>query len=138
MVGHSITRAPMSSSRLRKSADWEAARVMTIVLPVSAILGDLGKNLSRSLGKQSLTKLKPQFNRMLRGPAGFVGDDALSIETCDQSFDREPLSLKVRFSSNGNLAAAAQHSQESPLGSDSCSCRNMVQDLKYRTCGFVI
>src|SRR5215831_16700240 len=137
MVGHSITRASRSSSRLRNSADWEAARVMTIVLPVSAILGDLGKNLSRSHGKQSLTKLKSQFNRMLCRPAGFVRDDALSIETCDQSFDREPLPLKDRFSSNGNLATAPQRSQESSLGCDSCPCRNVVYDLNHRTCGCV-
>src|SRR4030095_2112571 len=137
MVGHSITRAPRSSSRWRNSAECEAARVMTIVLPVRAILGDLGKNLSRSHGKQSLTKLKSQFNRMLRRAAGFVGDDALSIETCDQSFDRELLSLKDRFSSDGNLAAAPQRSQESALGCHSCPCRNMVQDLNHRTCGRV-
>src|SRR5215510_14350309 len=137
MVGHSMTRAPRSSSRLRRSADCEAARVITIVLPVSAMLGDLGKNLSCSHGKQSLTKLESQLNRPFRRSAGFISDDALSIEACDQSFDRELLSLKDRFSSNGNLAAASQRTQESPLGRHSRSSWNMVQDLNQRSRGSV-
>src|SRR5262245_2327315 len=37
IVGHSITRAPMPSSRVRNSADWEAARVIKMVLPVSCM-----------------------------------------------------------------------------------------------------
>ena len=48
MVGHSITRAPRFSKRVRKSADCEAARVMRMVLPVSSMLDDFGKDFSGS------------------------------------------------------------------------------------------
>src|SRR5262245_7658818 len=108
MVGHSMTRAPRSSSWLRSWADCAAARVMTIVLPVSAILRDLGQNLSGALGKQRFAKLETQFVRKVCCAADFVGDHARSIETRDQTSQRQPLSIDPGFARNRNLATSSE------------------------------
>src|SRR5262245_19741073 len=89
MVGHSMTRAPKASRRARRSADWEAARVMRTVLPVSSMLGDFCQDFSGSAGEHALS----QFNSDLFGALGFacqlIRYDALTIETRNEAFDRE-------------------------------------------------
>src|SRR5215831_13427238 len=130
MVGHSMTRAPRSSRAERNSEDCAAARVMTTVLPLSAILGDLGKNVSSAHRQQLLTKLQPELNRSRVRAREFVGNDSTAIEARDQPFDRKPVSVKCCFACNRHLAAAAQSAKQAPLGRDGRSGGLVVQDVK--------
>src|SRR5215831_19363768 len=118
MVGHSITRAPRSSRLARNSEDCEAARVMTTVLPLSAIPGDLGKNVSSAHREQLLTKLQPELDRSRVRARQFVRNDSTAIEARDQPFDRKPVSVKCCFACNRHLATAAQSAEQAPLRRD--------------------
>src|SRR5215831_14427834 len=130
MVGHSITRAPRSSRLERNSAAWEAARVMTTVLPLSAIQGDLGKNVSSSHREQLLTKLHTEFGRPRIRATQFVGNNPPAIETRDQSFDAEPISLKRGFARNRHLATPAQRAKETALGRDGRPGGSVIQNFQ--------
>src|SRR4029453_1052308 len=100
MVGHSITRAPRSSNRFLRSADWVAARVTTIVLPLSAIFGDLSENFSGSHPKHLFTQRETQFVRALHWTTHFVSNQARSIETGNEPFDSQLLSLYFGLACN--------------------------------------
>src|SRR6266571_5018444 len=130
MVGHSMTRAPRSSNRERRSADCEAARVIRMVLPVSAILGNLGKNLSRSHGEQFLPQPESQLGRAVGGTGQFGGDHARSIETRDQSVDGQPVLIELGSPGNGNLTTSAERAQEPALRRDGRTGGPVVQPLK--------
>src|SRR6516162_2424727 len=90
IVGHSTTRAPSSSSPARNSADCEAVRVMTTVLPLSGILGDLGKDFSGSHRKKLLTEFNAERGGIAGWARNFIANDASSIEAGDQALDHEP------------------------------------------------
>src|SRR5262245_43412855 len=125
-----MTRAPNSSSRPRRTADCDAARVITIVLPLSAMLGDFGKNFSGSLGKEFLPQLEAQFIRTVKRTAKLIGDDTRSVKTRDQAFDDEPVSFESCSSRNWNLATTSQSAQESAFGRHCSSRRMVIQGLK--------
>src|SRR5262245_8644933 len=117
MVGHSITRAPRFSRRERRSADCDAARVMRMVLPLSSAFGNFGKDFSGSHREHALA----EFDSKLLSPVWLAGaftcDDTFSVETCDQSFDRELVPRdEHRMACNRNLAASPECTQESPFG----------------------
>src|SRR2546430_12027450 len=103
-----MTRAPRSSRRDRRSEDCEAARVIRTVLPVSAILGDLGKDFSRSQRKKLLTELEADFVRLFETSARLIGDDTGAVEACDESFDQKTISFESCLSGNRYLTAAAK------------------------------
>src|SRR5947209_3070699 len=116
IVGHSITRAPRSSNSDRRSADCEAARVMTMVLPVSAMFGDLGEDFSGAHREQFLTKGEPELGGVSGRAAEFVGNHARAIQTGDQSFNGQAVSIKTGSSGDGNLTAAAKSPQQPAFG----------------------
>src|SRR6185369_13820464 len=101
-----MTRAPRSSSRFRRSADWEAARVMTIVLPVSAILGDLGEDFSGSHREKFCSEIEAQLVGIVNRATYFFSNHACAIKACNEAFDRDLASFNSRFSRDRNLAAA--------------------------------
>src|SRR5262245_4679873 len=102
-----MTRAPRSSRRFRRSAACVAARVITIVLPVSAILGDLGENFSGSHRKKFLTEVESQLGGVVNRTAHFFSDHACAIKTGNEASDDELRSFYTGLSRDGNLAAAA-------------------------------
>src|SRR5437762_9740080 len=102
-----MTRALRFSKRVRRSADCDAARVMRIVLPFSSMLDDFGKDFSGSFCEHALTEFDSELFRALRVAGQLIRDDALTVETGDETFDREFICGKRRTSCNGNLAASA-------------------------------
>ena len=103
----------------RSSADCEAARVMTMVLPVSAILGDFGKNFSGSHREQLLAEFQPKLD-------GLVGFGPLSSSEMTRRPSRLAMSplivsrscWSVAFPGNRHLAASAERSKQSAFGGD--------------------
>src|SRR5438094_5331547 len=112
MVGHSMTRAPRSSKRVRNSADCEAARVIRTVLPFSSILGDLRKDFPGSHGKQFFAEFQSQLESAIGEATQLMSDDALAVQARNQSFNGEVAAGQVCPSRNWDLAAAAERAQQ--------------------------
>src|SRR6185369_11336149 len=125
-----MTRAPRSSSRFRRSADWEAARVMTIVLPVSTILGDLGENFSGSHRKKFLSKLKAQLVGLANQASHFFSNHPRPIKAGNETFNCELASSDSGLSCDRNLTAPAKRSKKTALCSDGQTCRLMIQNCE--------
>src|SRR4030095_7274286 len=130
MVGHSITRAPRFSNRFLRSADWVAARVVTIVLPLRAILGDLSENFSGSHCKHLFSQRETQFLRALHWTTHFVSNHASAIETGNETFDGQLRSLYAGFSCDWYLAASTERPQKASLSRDSRARCRVIQNLK--------
>src|SRR6516164_6066727 len=134
IVGHSTTRAPRASSPDRNSADCEAARVMTTVLPVSGILRDLGKDFSGSHCQEFLTEFHSERGRIVAGPGDFVLDHSRSINAGDEAFDNQPSGFQPGSSSYRNLTASTQRSQKPAFCRHGSSRRGMIEDRKQSSC----
>src|SRR4030095_13412432 len=103
-----MTRAPSFSNCARSSADCDAVRVVRMVLPVSSIPGDFGKNFSGSHGKQSLAKLESPLAGTLGGSGQFIFNNSTPIQTRDQTLDGEPNSHESSPSGDRHLAASTK------------------------------
>src|SRR5262245_910754 len=103
---------------------------MTMVLPVSAMCGNLRKNLGGSHRKQFASELEACLGGGIRGAGDFIGKDARSVETGDQSFDRDTIAAQSGLSRNRYLATSTKRSKQSALGRYGNASRRMIEDVK--------
>src|ERR1041384_710462 len=103
---------------------------MTIVLPGSAILRDLGENFSGAHGKKFLSELEAEFVRTISCAAHLIRDNARAIEAGDKAFDDEQLSLKPRFARNRHLAASTECAQQSAFCGHGRMRSRMIESSK--------
>src|SRR5215813_4804416 len=107
---------------------------MTTVLPLSAILGNLGENFSGSHCKHLLAQRETQLVRALDWTTHFVSNQTRSIETGNEAFDGQLLSLYFGLSCHRYLAAPPQRPQKAPLSGDRSARCGVIENLKQESC----
>src|SRR5262245_30954223 len=102
---------------------------MTIVLPFSTALTDLGKNFSGTHDKQLPAEFETKFVCPIRRSAEFFDDGAVTIKAGNEALDRESITLKVRLAGDRNLAASTEGTKETAFGRHGRTRRTVIQDL---------